>query len=141
MPNVIKVADEFIARHDLRGRITTTPGEFFSTDYPKDCDLASFITPLQNYMPDEVVRLLKKVHDVLPVGGAILIVDYMLADDKAGPLDPALYNLQGIRAGQFVARVNSGAEFTDFLHEAGFADVEVGWLLEHQLGQVVGWKR
>ena len=140
MPNVIAVAEEIIAKHGLSERIATTPGEFFATDYPTGCDLASFITPLQNYGPEEVVALLRKVHAVLPSGGAILIVDYMLADDKAGPLDPALYNLQGIRGGQYVARVNSGAEFTQFLNEAGFADVEVGWLLEHQLGQVVGWK-
>ncbi len=61
-PNVLTVTGEFVARHGLENRIETMPGNFFETDYPPDCDLISFITPLQGYMPDEIVRLFKRTH-------------------------------------------------------------------------------
>jgi len=141
LPNVVRVAEDFVAKHGLQGRIDTVAGNFFEMAYPPDYDLISFITPLQNYMPDEVMALLRKVYAALPKGGAILIVDYMLRDDKSGPLDPALFNLQGIRGGKYLGRVNSGAEFREFLGRAGFVDVEVDWLMSHQLGRVSAWKR
>ncbi len=140
-PNVLAVTREFVAKHGLEDRIETVPGEFFGSDYPAGCDLVSFITPLQGYMPDEVIFLLKKAYEAVAPGGAILVVDYMLTDDKSGPLDPALFNLQGVVDGQYMGRVNSGPEFTDFLHQAGFRDVEIDWLMPHQLGQITAWKR
>lgn len=139
-PHVIEVTKEFVAKHKLEDRIDIRPGDFFESDYPEGCDLISFITPLQGYMPDEVKRVLQKTYEALVPGGTCLVVDYMLHDDKSGPLDPALTNLSGVRHGQFTGRVNSGAEFRDYFTRAGFEDIEVWWLMEHQLGVVTGRK-
>ena len=59
-PNVLTVTREFIDEHNLSDRIATTAGNFIDDDYPSGCDLVSFITPLQGYMPDMVVKLLTK---------------------------------------------------------------------------------
>jgi hypothetical protein len=140
-PHVIPVTKEFVAKHGLEDRIDIRPGDFFKTDYPKGCDLISFITPLQGYMPEQVTEVLKKTHDALEPGGTCLVVDYMLNDEKTGPLDPALNNLAGVRHGVFIGRVNSGAEFREYFARAGFEDVDVWWLLEHQLGVITGRKQ
>jgi hypothetical protein len=42
-------------------RIDIRAGDFLKTDYPKGCDPISFITPLQGYMPDQVIEVLKSV--------------------------------------------------------------------------------
>jgi hypothetical protein len=39
-----------------------------------------------------------------------------------------------------MGRVNSGEEFTAFLTEVGFQEVDVRWLLAHQLGVVTARK-
>jgi acetylserotonin N-methyltransferase len=140
-PNVIEVTKEFVAQHGLEDRIDIRPGDFLKTDYPKGCDLISFITPLQGYMPEQVIEILKRTHDALEPGGTCMVVDYMLNDEKTGPLDPALNNLAGVRHGKFIGRVNSGAEFREYFARAGFEEVEVWWLLEHQLGVVTGKKQ
>lgn len=140
-PHVIEVTKEFVAKHGLEDRIDIRPGDFFKTEYPKGCDLISFITPLQAYMPDQVVEVLKRTYDALEPGGTCLVVDYMLNDEKAGPLDAALTNLSGVRHGKFIGRVNSGAEFREYFARAGFEEINVWWLLEHQLGVVTGKKR
>ena len=135
-PNVIVVAREFVAKHGLSERIATLEGNFFDVPFPEDCDLISFITPLQSYVPDEIIRVLRKTHDALTSGGTCLVIDYMLDDDKSGPLDPAFVNLEGLRKGHYTGRVQSGAEFVALFEQAGFKEVRVEWLMRHQLGLI-----
>jgi hypothetical protein len=116
------------------------PGNFFETPFPEGYDLASFITPLQGYMPDRIIEVLTKTREALSPGGTVLVVDYMLKDDKTGPLDPAFVNLFGVRRGRYLGRVNTGAEWCDFLAEAGFVDAEPSWFTPHQLGVITARK-
>jgi hypothetical protein len=139
-PNVIPVAKDFVAKHKLEDRIQIIEGNFLEPNYPKGCDLISFITPLQGYMPEDLNRIFRYTHEALEPGGSILIVDYMLNDDKTGPLDPAFLNLDGIVDGHYLGRVNTGAEFKEFLTTVGFREVDVWWLMPHQLGVVTAVK-
>ena len=139
-PNVITVTKEFIAKHKLEDRIQVMEGNFLEPGYPKGYDLISFITPLQGYMPDDLKKVFTHTFEALEPGGTILIIDYMLNEDKTGPLDPALMNLEMIRDGYHIGRVNTGAEFETFLTDVGFQNVDVWWLLEHQLGVITAQK-
>ncbi len=136
-PNVVPVAREFIARHGLSERIEARPGNFLErADYPEGCDLISFITPLHWYLKDDVVATLGRAYDALAPGGSVLIVGYMLNDDRSGPLDPAFYHLQAIRDGHYSGHVPSGPEYAAYLDSAGFRDPAYTWLLPNRLGQI-----
>lgn len=136
-PNVVPVTTEFIAEHGLEDRIEARPGNFLEPgDYPDDCDLISYITPLHWYLADEVLRTLGYAYDALPPGGTVLIVGYMLNEARSGPLDPAYYHLQAIRDGHYTGHVPSGPEYVDYLTQAGFEDAHYDWLLPDRLGQI-----
>lgn len=136
-PNVVPVTREFIAKHGLEDRITAEPGDFLEVaDYPSDCDLISYITPLHWYLRDDVMQALRNAYEALPAGGGILIVGYMLNDERSGPVDPAFYHLQAIRDGHYTGHVPSGPEYVAYLREAGFVDAEYDWLLDNRLGQI-----
>ena len=136
-PNVVPVTRTFVAKHGLEGRIDAAPGNFLDRDdYPSDCDLISFITPLHWYLRDDVMRTLGYAYDALPPGGTILIVGYMLDDARAGPIDPALYHLHAIREGYYTGHVPSGPEYCAYLEEAGFEDARYDWLLPNRLGRI-----
>jgi hypothetical protein len=139
-PNVVVIAQEFIAKYELGARIDTTVGNFLETPFPGGHDLASYITPLQGYMPDEIISVLRRSLDALKPGGEMLIIDYMLEDDKTGPLDPAFVNLAGVRRGRYLGRVNTGAEWCQFLAEAGYVDASARWFTPHQLGLITARK-
>ncbi|MDP6342820.1 MAG: methyltransferase [Alphaproteobacteria bacterium] len=139
-PNVIVIAQEFITKHGLEARIDTTAGNFLETPFPEGHDLASYITPLQGYMPDEIIAVLRRTQEALKPGGEILILDYMLEDDKTGPLDPAFVNLAGVRRGRYLGRVNTGAEWCDFLGQAGYVNATSRWFTPHQLGLITAQK-
>lgn len=139
--NVVPVTREFVAKHNLQARITAEPGDFLvPADYADDCDLISYITPLHWYLRDDVIKTLKYAFDALPSGGAVLIVGYMLNNDRIGPLDSAYYHLQAIREGHFTGHVPSGPEYVGYLETAGFINAEYEWFLEGRLGSIVGWK-
>ena len=138
--NVIPVTKEFIAKHNLEDRIEAGVGNFLEPDYPGGFDLISFITPLQGYVPEDLNKVFGYTYKALEPGGTILIIDYLLNADKAGPLDPALMNLQMIRNGTYTGRVNTATEFETFLTGVGFEQVDHWWLLEHQLGVVTARK-
>jgi len=139
-PNVIVTAQEFIAKHGLEARIDTVVGDFLETPFPEGHDLASYITPLQGYMPDEIITVLRRSQEALKPGGEMLIIDYMLEDDKTGPVDPAFVNLAGVRRGRYLGRVNTGAEWCDFLHQAGYINAVSSWFTPHQLGLITAQK-
>ena len=138
--NVIPVTREFIAKHNLEDRIQAKKGNFLEPNYPGGFDLISFITPLQAYMPDDLSKIFAHAFQALEAGGTILIIDYMLSEDKTGPLDPALMNLQMIRGGHYTGRVNTGSEFEMFLTDVGFENADHWWLMQHQLGVVTAKK-
>ena len=110
------------------------------TTPPKGYDLASYTTPLQGYMPDEIIPVLRRTQDAFKPGGEILIIDYMLEDEKTGPLDPAFTNLAAVRRGRYQGRVNTGAEWCEFLAEAGYADAVSHWFTPHMLGLITARK-
>ena len=138
--NVIVIAQEFIAKHGLEARIGTMAGNFLETPFPTDYDVASYITPLQGYIPEEIIPVLRRTQEALTPGGEILIIDYMLEDDKTGPLDPAFVNLAGVRNGRYLGRVNTGAEWCDFLTEAGYTGAVSRWFTPNQLGLITAQK-
>lgn len=140
-PNVVPVTREFIGNHDLEGRITAEPGNFLDqADYPDDCDLISFITPLHWYLRDDVLRTLGYAFDALPPGGTVLIVGYMLDDKRAGPIDPALYHLYAVQDGHYTGHVPSGPEYCNYLQEVGFEGAQYDWLLPNRLGRIEATK-
>ncbi|MEE8399684.1 MAG: methyltransferase, partial [Desulfobacterales bacterium] len=138
--NVIPVTREFIAKHKLEDRIQAKVGNFLEPDYPRGFDLISFITPLQSYLPEEESKVFTYTYEALEPGGTILIIDYMLNEEKTGPIECTLKNLQMIRNGDYTGRVNSGAEFAELLTGVGFSEVDYWWLLPHQLGVVTAKK-
>ncbi len=136
-PNVIPVTREFVGNHNLTDRIEAEPGDFLKqSDYPTDCDLISFITPLHWYLEDDVMKTLSYAYEALPSGGTCLIIGYMLNENRDGPIDPAFYHVQAIRDGHFTGHVPSVPEYAAYLDRAGFKDAAYSWLLPNRLGQI-----
>ena len=138
-PNVVAVAEEFIANAGLSERIKTKAGNFVTDEFPKGADLISYITPLQSYEKDEVVFLLKKAFDAVQPGGSIIVIDYMMNNEKTGPLDPVFHHLSGAIQNS-PGRVNSEAEFCEYLAIAGFVDMEVSEFIPSVTSKIIARK-
>ena len=139
-PNICTVAEEFIAQAGVSDRVKTQPGDFYYDELPRGADLIGYITPLQAYGKDDVQFLIKKAYDAVEPGGGIIILDYMLDDDKTGPMEPAFVHLTGGISQTNPGRVNTGAEFREYLSKAGFVDIEVSEFVPGHIGKVTANK-
>jgi cyclopropane fatty-acyl-phospholipid synthase-like methyltransferase len=140
-PNVVVITQEFIEQAGLSDRVTTVAGDFFDSGFPRGADLVSFITPLQAYGPEDVQFLINKAFDVVEPGGEMLVLDYMMSEDKSGPLDSVFRHLGGIMSLTDPGYVNTATEFSGYLTRAGFVSVEANEsFLPGSVGMVTGRK-
>jgi acetylserotonin N-methyltransferase len=66
--------------------------------------------------------LLSKIYAALPAGGALLVAEKLLDDDKSGPAPAHLQSLNRLVCTE--GKERSLAEYTALLVPAGFASVE-----------------
>ncbi len=67
-------------------------GDFFVDVLPEG-DLYSLGRILHDWTESKILLLLKRIHDRLPSGGALLIAEKLLEPDKSGPLWAQMQNL------------------------------------------------
>ena len=93
-PNVIAVAERFVAEATLQDRIACVPGDAVGAAWPGDQDLVLMSYLLSAVAEPSIPLLLRKAWDALRPGGRVLIHDFMLDDDETGPALAALWFLQ-----------------------------------------------
>jgi hypothetical protein len=93
-PQVCDVASEFIQQAQGGNRISIAPGDLLADDFaiePGDMVLLSQV--LHELSKEECERLIRKTHDWTLPGGIIVLHEFLLNEDRAGPLYPALFSL------------------------------------------------
>jgi ubiquinone/menaquinone biosynthesis C-methylase UbiE len=138
-PNVCIVAREFIEKEGLASRIRTVGCDFTADPFPSGPDVALLCGNIHAYDPTTARRVVKKAHDILPSGGAMIICDYMLNSERTGPPVAAFLSLaQAFQPGGGV--VHSATDFREYLESAGFRVLKVEEFLEGSLGWAVASK-
>lgn len=120
LPSVIEVTREYVERAGLAGRIDLIAGDFF-TDALPEADLFSLGRILHDWFEEKIRKLLGKIHDRLPSGGALLIAERLLSEDKTGPLPALTQSLNMLVCTEGKERTLS--EFRALLESAGFTEV------------------
>jgi len=116
LPQVVAMAREFAA-----GRIEWIAGDFFRDPLPP-ADLYVIGRILHDW-PDEKVRLLlRKIWGSLPPGGALLIAEKLLDEDKAGPVAAHMQSLNMLVCAE--GKERTAGEYAALLDEAGFVSVQ-----------------
>jgi acetylserotonin N-methyltransferase len=121
LPDVLPTARALIAEASMSDRIELAAGDFFADPLP-EADLFALGRIVHDWSEDKVRVLLRKVHERLPPGGAILVVEKLLDDDRAGPAWAVLQSLNMLVCTEGKERTLS--EYATLLREAGFGQVE-----------------
>ena len=93
-PNVVTVAQRFVAEAGLRDRIACLRGDAIATPWPPDQDVVLMSYVLSAVAEPSIPVLFDKALGALRPGGRLLIHDFMLDDDERGPTLAALWFLQ-----------------------------------------------
>ena len=137
LPEVGPIFDDYIATHGLSGRVTFQGGSFFTDDLPR-ADVLLFGHILHDWDLEAKQMLLRKAHAALPPGGAVVIYDAIIDDDRSQNAFGLMMSLNMLieTPGGFDY---SGADCIGWMREAGFKDCRV----EHLVGpdsMVIGIK-
>jgi hypothetical protein len=137
LPPVEPLFDAFVARLGLAERLSFTGGDFFTDPLPT-ADVLVMGHILHDWDLDRKRLLLRKAYDALPDGGALIVYEALIDDDRRSNAFGLLMSLNMLieTEGGFDY---TGADCRGWMEEAGFRDTYV----EHLAGpdsMVVGMK-
>jgi acetylserotonin N-methyltransferase len=121
LAKVLPLAEEHIAASAAHNRIATCPGDFFSGELPP-ADLYALGRILHDWGEDKIRLLLRRIFEALPPGGALLIAEKLLYEDRSGPLNAHLQSLNMLVITE--GKERSLSEYTALLRAAGFSTIE-----------------
>jgi hypothetical protein len=137
LPAVGPFFDEYVAAAGLADRLRFYPGDFFADDLPA-ADVLIMGHILHDWNMDEKRTLLDKAHRALPDGGALIVYDAIIDDERRENAFGLLMSLNMLieTPGGFDY---TGADCQQWMREAGFSETYV----QHLVGpdsMVVGIK-
>jgi acetylserotonin N-methyltransferase len=121
LPSVIEMARENVAESPARERVELVPGDFFRDDLP-EADLYSLGRILHDWPVDRIRALLSKIYKALPPGGALLVAEKLLDEDRCGPISALMQSVNMLVCTE--GKERTLAEYAALLRDAGFAQVE-----------------
>jgi precorrin-6B methylase 2 len=123
LPTVQPVFERYVAQHGLDQRVTFQAGDFFKDPLP-GVDVLVMGHILHDWSLKEKKLLLGKAYEALPSGGALIVYDAMIDDERrenAFGLLMSLNMLIETPAGFDY----TGADCSGWMQEAGFQDVRI----------------
>jgi hypothetical protein len=137
LPVVAPIFEDYVAENGLTGRVHFHPGSFFDSPLPK-ADVVMMGHILHDWNLDEKKMLLRKAYEALPTGGAVIVYESIIDDDRSKNSFGLLMSLNMLieTPGGFDY---TGADCIGWMKETGFTNARV----EHLVGpdsMVVGIK-
>jgi acetylserotonin N-methyltransferase len=121
LPGALPLAREIVAASGLSDRIEVVGGDFFQDPLPP-ADLYAVGRILHDWSEERILQLLRKVYASLPAGGALLVCEKLLNDDRTGPRWAQLQSLNMLVCTE--GKERTLGEYAGLLHKAGFGHVE-----------------
>lgn len=120
LPQVAEIAAAKAADAGLADRIRAEGGNFFTDPtFPAGHDVILLSLILHDWGEEENRRILAKCHAALPAGGAVIICELLVNDEKTGPPAAALMSLNMLIETRNGRNYTAG-EYRRWLADAGF---------------------
>lgn len=120
LPAAVPLAREIVGASAVANRITIESGDFFADPLPTG-DLYALGRILHDWTEDKIVKLLGRIYEHLPSGGAVLIAEKLLEEGKRGPRWAQLQSLNMLTCTE--GKERTLAEYEALLKQVGFAEV------------------
>lgn len=122
IPNAVQLAETMVAKSPASIRLSTISGDFFTDPLPK-ADLYALGRILHDWSKDKIRHLLKRIYDALPSGGALLLGEKLIDEDRSGPSWALTQSLIMLVCTE--GKERSASEYEALLREAGFDSFEI----------------
>jgi predicted nicotinamide N-methyase len=124
-PQASLVTREYIEREGVGERVRIQTGDFHQMDFGKESyELILLSNVLQMQSTEEARGLLKKAFEAVVSEGQCIVNEFLLRDDKTGPLFSTLFSLHMLLHTP-QGRTWSGWEVTDAMQTEGFIRAQI----------------
>jgi acetylserotonin N-methyltransferase len=120
IPEAMPLAREMTETSDVADRVAVAAGDFFADPLPP-ADLYALGRILHDWTEEKIQHLLRRIHAALPVGGAILIAEKLLHENRTGPVWAQMQNLNMLTCTEGKERTLS--QYASVLSQIGFTQV------------------
>jgi acetylserotonin N-methyltransferase len=136
LPDAVPLAQQIIGASAVADRVEIVAGDFFCNPLPEG-DLYALGRILHDWSEEKILTLLARICEHLSSGGAVLIAEKLLSDDKSGPRWAQMQNLNMLTCTE--GKERTLGEYEALLRHAGFGEV-VGCRTSSPLDAVLAWK-
>ncbi|MFO0940368.1 MAG: class I SAM-dependent methyltransferase [Pirellulales bacterium] len=122
LPHALDLAREMISGSSASDRLQVAGGDFFADNLPA-ADLYALGRIVHDWSEDKIRLLLKRIYEALPSGGALMIGEKIVNEDRSGPRWALMQSLNMLVCTE--GKERSASEYRELLTEAGFGNIEV----------------
>lgn len=122
LPAVAERARDRLAAAGLAQRARAVGGDFLRDPLPEGADLVSLVRVLFDHPDERCERLLRRIHDRLPSGGAVMVAEPMAGVPGAERMGDAYYSFYLLAMGR--GRARTADAHRRLLASAGFRPAE-----------------
>jgi acetylserotonin O-methyltransferase len=136
LPEALPLAREVVGASPVADRIEFVAGDFFADPLPEG-DVFALGRILHDWGEKKILRLLGRIHHRLPPGGAVLIAEKLLLEDRTGPGWAQMQDLNMLVCTE--GKERTLAEYEALLERVGFGEV-IGCRTDSPLDAVLAFK-
>lgn len=118
-PKVLPMALEHARAAAVAPRYHLISGDAFRVDFGQGYDIVLMANFLHHFSSEACISFLHRVRNALAVNGQVVVVEYVLDDDRAGPLECAALSL-GLLCTTPFGEAHTWHDYTHMFVEAGF---------------------
>jgi len=111
LPEIISITKDIIAGENMQDRVTVLEGNWQTDSFGENNDVV-LLSDVMHGPENQAEMKLKKAYDSMPAGGVVVIQEFLLNNEKTGPVIPAIFN---VMVGAY-----SEKELLSLLRTAGF---------------------
>ncbi|KFG71548.1 class I SAM-dependent methyltransferase [Streptomyces mutabilis] len=117
------IARRLLTERGVADRFTTIDGDLHTTDFgAARYDVALYSHIAHQEGPEQNIEVFTRLRDCLKPGGALVVCDYVVDDDRRGPAFPLIF------ASEMLLKSQQGStwrqsEYRDWLVKAGFEEI------------------
>jgi predicted O-methyltransferase YrrM len=105
LPPVVPIASETIAKFQLQDRVKASSGDFFKDKFP-NADIVTMGNILHDWDEETKLMLIRKAYDALPNGGAFVVIENIIDEERKHNLFGLLMSLN------MLIETGTGFDFT-----------------------------
>ena len=122
LPEVVPLTAEYVNQAGVSSQVSLRAGDMLQDDFGSGYDIIMLNAICHMFSEQQNQGIFRRARQALAPNGRLVVQDFILNPDKAGPQHAALFSLNMLVSTEAGASY-SEPEYTHWMHAAGFAEV------------------